>query len=226
MEKSTLKNMKVGREKLKNIWFFYKKQIIAGLVLLAVGAFLLIQCVARKSTDLLIYWAGPVYFSSDAEKKVDEAFEAIIPEKYAQSVGLVVTVIGDDPTVGMTDAEKQQYAYDYIGEKETLVDFKTRMRLPDTVICLLSPTCFEEAKNDGSLRPLSEVLTALPAAATEDGYGLRFGELPFYRSNSILKNFPADSILCIKSSSIFRTSDDYDRQIEAFKAIVAFSFEE
>ena len=227
MEKSTLKTMKFGKEKLKNIWFFYKKQIIAGALILIIGVFLFVQCAARRNDDLLIYWAGPVYFSSEAENKVGEAFEAVIPGEYAKSVGLVTTVIGDNIHVGATEEEKQQYAINYTKKQETLNDFKTRMRLPDTVICILSPACFEEAKSDtGTLRDLRELFPAHPDALTGGGYALLLSQLPFYKSNSILSNFPEDSLLCLKSSSILRSDSDYERQVEAFKSIVLFAFRE
>ena len=215
--------MKFGREKLKNIWFFYKKQIILGAILLIVGGFLLIQCVTRRNYDLNIYYAGDKYLTADAQKSLGEAFSVIIKDEHAQSVGFITTVIGDKISVAGTDEENQQYVMDYTGQKETMSDFKARMRLPDTVICLLSPACFSQACDDtGTLRNLTEILDVLPEGVVGGGYGVRLSALPFYRSNSILKVFDEDTVLCVKSTSIFRSSDEYERQIAAFLDIVNY----
>lgn len=224
MEKSTLKSMKFGKEKLRNIWFFYKWQIIAGILILAVCGGMLVQCVSKDDADIYIYWAGPTYFSGDAQKNVCEAFEAVIPDDCGETVGLVTTVFGSDISVGSTDKEKEQYVIDYTGKQESVSEFKNQMRLPNTVICILSPVCFDLAVKDGNtLRKLSEVFDKPVEGTTEDGFGILLSSLPFYESNSILKNFPLNSVLCLKSSSVFRSDGEYEKQVEAFRAIVLWS---
>lgn len=223
MERSTLKNMKFGKEKLKNIWFFYKKQIIAGGLALVVAVVMLVQCAAKEKKDVLVYWAGPVFFSQDAQKKICDAFDAVIDDQTAQKIGLVTTTFGDALKPGMTDEERQQYAIDYVGEKETLDDFKTRMRLPDTVICILSRECFELALEDrDTLRRLDTLDGVDRSLIGDDGYGVLLSSLDFYKSNSIFRNFPEDARLCLKAPSILRGNDDDERQVKAFLMILSF----
>lgn len=215
--------MKFGREKLKNVWFFYKKQIIALLLVLAVGTVMIVQCSANRKKDLMIYFAGPVYFSPEASQRVCEAFETVIGSDLTRGVGLVSTVIGENLTAGATDREKEQYVINYTKEKETMDSFKLRLRLPDTVVCILSPECYAEALKDGeSLRALGEVLDVLPDGVRAEDRGIPLSLLDFYKSNSILKNFPENCLLCLKSPSFVRSDSDYDRQVEAFCRIVRF----
>ena len=215
--------MKFGKEKLKNIWFFYKKQIIVGAVLFAMGVFLLVQCATRTTYDINVYYAGDKYLTSDAQRAAGEAFAAVIKEEHAKTVGFITTVIGDKISVAGTEEEHQQYAMDYTGQKETMSDFNTRMIMPDTVICLLSPTCFAQAsENTKTLRKLDEILDVLPEGTTENGYGVKLSSLPFYATNSILKAFPEGTVLCVKAPSFARSSDDYERQIAAFLDIVNY----
>ncbi|MBQ9468631.1 MAG: hypothetical protein IJU52_06465 [Clostridia bacterium] len=216
MERTTLKSMKFGKEKLKTFWSYYYKQIIAAALIAAVVTVMLVQCVTNKKAAVQIYFAGPVFFSADAQTKICEAFEVVT----AESVKMISTVYGKDPVAGMTDKEKEQYVIDYTGEKETLDEFKTRMRLPDTVICLLSRECFEMALRDtGTLRKLEGVDGAL---LTGDGYGVVFSALDFSGSNSILKTFPEDCVLCLKAPSVMRSDGEDALQVDAFYKIVNF----
>lgn len=226
MEQKTLKSMKFGKEKLKNIWFFYKWYILAGILLLALGVTLVVRCATKKEADLYIYWSGPVYFSGDAQKEVSRAFEAVIPDEAAKTVGMITTVYGADVRYASLPGANEQAGYDYAGKTATLQEFKNQMRLPNTVICLLSPTCFEEAARDGdTLRPLAEVLDVLPDGATANGYGIRLSSLPFYDSNTVLHQFPEDTVLCLKNVSDFRSRVNYEKAVEAFKALAEFGGE-
>lgn len=221
MEKSSLKNMKFGKEKLKNIWYFYKWYILAGAALLIVGVALIVQCASKKDADLYIYWAGPVYLQDNAQEGICEAFDAVVPDEYGKNIALITTVYGEN--VKVAGKEKEQVYYDYIGEKATLEEFKTQLRMPNTVICLLSPACFKAAVSDAeTLQKISEVLSETPDGLTENGYGIKLSSLPFYKSNSALSSFPEDTVLCVKSSSIFRISSDYEKALDAFRAICNF----
>ena len=223
MEKSTLKTMKFGREKLKNIWFFYKKQIIAGVLILAVLIFLLVQCIASKKDDMKIYVAGDVYLTSDAQKEVCKAFAAVIPDEYADSIGVISATVGESIVVKGTEDEKRQTYMDYTGQQQTMEQFKQQLRLPDSAICLLSPDCFATAAEDeGTLQMLDTVFDTLPEGTLENKLGIPLGSLPFGKSNAVLKDFDG-WILCIKSPSILRDDDEYARQIEAFKAVVEYA---
>lgn len=217
--------MKFGKEKIKTAWSYYKWRFVAGILLLAVLLFLVVQCANREKADLYIYWAGPVYFTPGAQDEVADSFEAVIPKEYAKTVGMITTIIGKDPDVAQAEGEFQE-AQNYVGKKETLQEFKYQMRLPDAVICILSPTCFDTASKDtGSLRPISDLAERYALNTTENGLGILLSDLPFYRSNPILKNFPANSVICVKAPSVFRSSDHYEKQLQAFEAILAFGAE-
>ena len=223
MEKSTLKNMKFGREKLKNIWFFYKKQIIAGALILAVLIFLLVQCIASRRDDMKIYIAGGIYLTSDAQKEVCDAFAAVIPDGSAKSIGLITSTVGESIAVKGTEKERQQTYMDYTGQKLTADEFKLHLRLPDSVICILDPDCFATAcADEGTLRRLDEIFDTLPEGILDNKLGISLNALPFYRGNSVLKDFDG-WILCLKSPSILRDDDEYARQVEAFKAVAEYA---
>ncbi len=226
MEKSGLKQMKFGKEKLKTIWYYYKWMLAACGALLVLFCALIFQCTARQNSDIYIYYAGPVYFPAEVQKEVSAAFEAVIPDECAKSVGMITTVIGSKIDVAETGKEEQG-VQNYVGQKETLQEFKNQMILPNSVICILSPTCFENSCGTAgalTLRSLEFLIDDLPdLTLTSNGYGIPLSALPFYKSNTVLKNFPADSILCLKSGSLLRDDSDYEQQIEAFKAILNFT---
>lgn len=233
MEKSTLKEMRFSREKLKNIWFYYKWHIIAVLFVLVAGSVLITQCVTKEDHKVYIYYAGSSYFSPEMQDKMEEAFEALISEDLADSVGFFYTKIGKiqnmeelKPDDGADD-DKQQDATDQMAEHDALLDFTARMHQKQTVICLLEPKYFEAAVEEGWLAPLSSCLEELPEDAGKSAYGIPLGSLPLYKSNSIFKELPEDTMLCftVEAPAIVRTGDPYELQKKVLAELVSFGQE-
>lgn len=233
MEKATLKEMKFSREKLKNIWFYYKWYIIAGLAVLIAGSALITQCATKEDHKVYIYYVGASYFSPEMQDKMEEAFEAVISEELSDSVGFFYTKIGKiqnldglKPDDGADD-DKQQDATDQMAEHDALLDFTARMHQKQTVICLLEPKYFDAAVEEGWLCPLSSCLAELPEGVGKGAYGIPVGSLPLYKSNSIFKNIPEDTMLCftVEAPAIVRTGDLYELQKQVLAELVTFGKE-
>ncbi len=232
MERSTLKNMKFGKEKLKTFWFYYKWYIVSGLILLVVATALITQCATKEDKDLYVYYAGPSYFSPEMQDKMEQALEVAVPDKLGETVGFYYTRLGK---IGnLPDGEKQedegkyQEGTDHLVEYEAIKDFSSRMHQPATVICLLAPKYYETAVEEGWLAPLSAVLEELPDEVDEKGYGVPVGALPLYDSNSVFKNIPEDTLLCftVEAPALVRTGTAYENQKLVFAELLNYGREE
>jgi hypothetical protein len=230
MEKTTVKGMKFSKEKLKNIWFYYKWYILAGIFMLVLGSLLITQCVTKEDHEVYVYYAGGSYFSPEMQDKMEDALYAVLPEDLTDSVGFFYTKIGkvqnmDDlkPGDGLDD-DKQQDATDALAYQQAVQDFTARMHQQQTVICLLEPEYFEVAVEEGWLSPLSSCLEDLPDGVKQSDYGIPLGSLPLYKSDSIFKNLPENTMLCftVEAPAIVRTGDRYELQKDVFEELVAF----
>lgn len=222
--------MKPGKAMLKNIWFYYKWYIIAGVIALVVGSMLITQCAAKEDHEVYIYYVGASYFSPQMQDQMEDAFEAVLPEGLTDSVGFFYTKIGKiqnmdelKPEDGV-DEDKLQDVTDHNAEYQAAMDFTSRMHQKQTVICLLEPKYFESAVEEGWLAPLSSCLEELPRGAETGAYGIPVGSLPLYKSNSVFKNIPEDTMLCftVEAPAIVRTGDLYELQKDVLAALVSF----
>ncbi|MBQ8235239.1 MAG: hypothetical protein IJZ37_00975 [Clostridia bacterium] len=234
MEKSTLKGMKFSKEKLQNIWFYYKWHIVIGIAVLLVGAALITQCASKEDHDVYIYYAGGAYFSPEKQDQMEDAFEVVIPDDLAKSVGFFYTRLGkiqniteEEGQEGAIPEEELQQGTDHQAEYDAQMDFTSRMHQQATVICLLDEKYFEGAVKEGWLAPLSSVMEDVPENAVK-GYGIPVGELPFYKSNSVFKNISPNALLCftVEAPVLVRTGDSYENQKTIFARLVNYEKEE
>lgn len=232
MERSTLKNMKFGKDKLKTFWFYYRWHILIGGVLLIIAAALITQCSTKEDKDFYVYYAGPSYFSPEMQDKMEQALAVAVPDELGKTVGFYYTRLGKIQNVeGQRPEEddgKYQEGTDHLAEYEAVKDFSSRMHQPATVICLLAPKYYETAVEEGWLAPLSAVTKDLPAEADQKGYGIPVGTLSLYDSNSVFKNVPEDTMLCFaaEAPALMRTGTSYENQKKVFAALLEFGNEE
>lgn len=222
--------MKFGKEKLKTIWFYYKKHIIIGVLVLATVIGLTAQCAGREEADLYIYYAGPVYFSSGAQGELCDAFEQVLPNELTFSVGMITTPIassGENIVISDSEYEKGDDQIEEIGGvyngsyNDAKADFEDRLRLSDASICILSPHCYEMAKKTEILRPVSELCEKLPEGSMADGYGVKLSELTVFQNDPLFKKFPDNAVLCLKVKTIMQTTKEYTRSEEVFSAWIS-----
>ena len=232
MEQNTLKNMKFGKEKLKTIWFYYKKHIIVGVLVLAAVIGLTAQCAGKEEADLYIYYAGPVYFSSGAQGELCDAFERVLPEELTLSVGMITTPIASSAeNILISDSEnekeedgdrKEEIGGVYNGSyNDAKADFEDRLRLSDASICILSPHCYEMATKTEILRPVSELCEELPEGSMADGYGVKLSALTAFQNDPLFKKFPDNAVLCLKVKTIMQTTKEYTCSEEIFSAWIS-----
>lgn len=185
-------------QKLENFWYHYKWHTILGTFFAVLIAVCAVQCAGRSEPDAMVMYAGRIKnmiipssdnreetmeddvmsedYNGDGEKKV-EFFQLIIP---------ISDVGGNyeyDDAVAQTNNQERQRMY-------------TEVATGTSVVYLLHPFLYDEVKDMGVLRPLSEVLDDVPEYAVDE-YGIPVSELIAYKRTN-LRYFPENCILCIR----------------------------
>ncbi len=211
--------------KLDSFWFHYKWVVIIGgffLIVLIVG---LVQIFSRTQIDAAVTFAGPAYISPNQCADIETELGKIIAEDYTGDGKTVVkfsnyTIYYENDLKGLNSSEidlsqnttnKSNYD-DYVSSGECSIYF-------------VGNELYKNFVSHNRLQSMSDIFGEnMPSGITEDGYGVRLGDLPIYQLDAF-KVMPADTYVCLAKSYVYGESskaDRYAEMIETFKAIVNF----
>ena len=211
--------------KLDNFWFHYKWVVIIGaffLVVLIVG---LVQIFNRTEIDAAVTFAGPAYISPNQCAEIETELGKIIPEDYTGDGNKTVklsnyTIYYENDLKGMDSSQidlsqnttnKSNYD-DYVSSGECSIYF-------------VGAELYKNFVTHDRLQSMSDLFgETLPFGTTEDGYGVRLGDLPIYELDAF-RVLPADMYICLTKPYIYGESskeDTYAQMMECYKAIINF----
>ena len=210
---------------LDNFWYHYKWVVIVGaffLIVLIVG---LVQIFNRTQIDAAVTFAGPAYISPNQCAAIETELGKIIPEDYTGDGKKIVkfsnyTVYYENDLKGIDASQidlsqnttnKSNYD-DYVSSGECSIYF-------------VGVELYKNLVARGRLQSMSDLFGEdLPEGITEDGYGVRLGDLPIYEL-AAFNVIPADTYICLTKPYIYGESskeNTYAQMIECYKAIINF----
>ena len=184
-------------QKLDNYWYHYKWHTLFGIFAFILAAVCITQCASQTEPDAMVMYVGKIKNVLVPEKDSrDATLEDIMKEdyngdgeKHVQVFQLIIPIAETNGEYSYTDAQ----APTNLSERQRM---HTEIATGSSVVYLLHPFIYEEVKELGVLRPLSEVLGYTPEDATDE-YGIAISELNASRMTN-LHYYPEDSILCIR----------------------------
>lgn len=200
------------------IWEYYKWPIlIVGIIVIGVLIGIR-QAAGSANPDLAITYVGPFYLSADNQEELKNDFAALSGDvkgdyngdgEYRLSLlDLTITYV--------LDADAKVHVYDE--QNSVFTRFQTELRAGDTMLYFLDKRYYLEAKNEGILQPLKDVLTESETKLSFDGYGIYIGDLNAYDRAGISR-MPAGTVLCLRRSPD-RDALKYGRTIENWESHV------
>ena len=215
-------------QKLENYWYHYKWHTLFGIFMVIIFGVCITQCASKTEPDAMVLYAGRLKnMITPSEDYREPSFESILDEDYngdgekiAEVFQLIIPIaeIGgeyelDDKAAQTNNSEYQR--------------FYTEIATGNCVIYMLHPLLYEDVKEKGILRPLSEVLDEVPDYAVDE-YGIPISELIAYRRTA-LRYYPEDCIICIrherKKGSGAITYDDpemYENCVKFFNDVIEY----
>ncbi len=211
--------------KLDNFWYHYKWVVIVGAFFLVVLIIGLVQIFSRTENDVAVTFAGPAYMSPNQCADIETELGKIIPEDYTGDGKKIVkfsnyTIYYENDLEGLNSSEidlsqnttnKSNYD-DYVSSGECSIYF-------------VGVELYKNFVARERLQSMSDLFGEnKPVGITEDGYGVRLGDLPIYELDAF-KVMPADTYVCLTKPYIYGESskeDTYAAMMECYKAIVNF----
>lgn len=220
---------------LENYWYHYKWTTIVAVFLvlvIGIGAF---QMCSKEHYDIDILYTGPAILSEDQKRDLASAFASIMPGEYnddGKKTVMIndVTVLSDEQIAekeAEAKAESDRLYYDYEARENAISQVTTLITTGETVICLMDDYMYQKYKSEEAFVPLAELLEEVPEKALDE-YSVYLMDTPFGQHFSACMALPADTILCIRKSSVFASGNksaekQYQLNIETFKRLFTFS---
>ena len=207
---------------LDNFWYHYKwpTMIIAFFVI--VGSVCIYQMVNRTAYDAHFIYAGSYRFDGNGEKSINLQDYQIYSEEEAESEKAELQ------SQAAAEGEKPDYYFNTQFNKQELDNMNSFLMNGECSVCLISPYLFEMLCESERVRPLAEVYgkDTIPETATDNGYGIRFGETDLYRYHPEAQVLPDHLVLCIMYPLINTDEYTYQCSTELFRAMADYDVAE
>lgn len=222
---------------LDNYWYHYKwPTLIAAFFLVAFLVMGLQMCSSEK-TDVYIIYAGPYGFegsaAADFASEVNTVANAGRDKKLSCDTVDFYILSEEQINAEKAAAEEKGEVYYYNSQffAEEKRKFEQLILAGEYSICLLDPAIYENVKESGGFRALSEVFETIPDAAFDE-YGIRLADTGFARYFTNASGLPEDTVLCLRRESTMsflnrsRAEEQYALYVEVFKKIAEFKIPE
>lgn len=221
-------------KKADNFWFYNKWKIIVGAFVALVLGICIWQSCSKESYDTTIMYAGPYqdFNAKETFSGIQSALGVAIPSDYdgngEKNCDIAVLIIYSDEQIKEFRAEAASESRKIIVNTEMntqeLQKFDQLILAGEYSVCLLDPTLYQRVHSAGGFRKLSDVLGYTPECANDE-YSVRFMDTEFARYFGAFKNMPADTLLCLRTQSVFggKNADaKYEVSQEFFKKMIEF----
>mgnify|MGYP007111698172 CR=1 FL=1 len=221
---------------LDNYWYHYKWPMVVVCFFLIVGLICGLQMCNRENEDLILLYSGSAALSAQEVSDICEIIAGIVNEdfdgdgnkKFAMSKYNVLSEEQIREEKKKTDASGNPIFVDTSYYSSQASSYYTYIQTGESSVAFLEPWLYESLIEDpekARLQKLSDVLGYVPDSAYGE-YGIRLGDTDLYRDYGVIRNMPADTVICLfqplwkggKSSK----EEFYAREKKTFIAIVEY----
>ena len=207
-------------KKWENIWYYHKWHIILGALAVVVLIVTLVQCSNNgKGNDGHYVYAGGHSVLSETRRDIENTMSLFAVDSNGD--GKLILAMGNYAIY--TQEQINSYRDDERGHVAQMSydnrkAFDQEILSGDAAICFLSPELFETVAKEGAFIPVSGYAVTVPEGAELVSYG---GVAYGVRLSSLavgaypgLSSLPADTVLCVRTKSVFGRGEIYDANLE------------
>ncbi len=212
---------------LENFWYHYKWHTVIAAFLLIVAVVCIAQSCTKEKSDIAVIYAGPVYLDGEKTANIRTSLSQNLPKDSfgdeAVANALSYLIMSEEQIKEAEKGLNPDGSPVYIDRAfivEQQETFDSLLATDKSSILLLDPYLFNMlGGNADSVRlcELSDVLGYTPEGAVSR-FGIRLGDTSIYNTNPALQVLPADTVLCVHVKRYLQKEEDYQKEVEAFKA--------
>lgn len=221
---------------LDNYWYHYKWPTIVISFFIIVGLVCGLQTCNKEKEDLILLYSGSAALTpGDADNIckvisgiVNEDFDGDGNKNFSMSKYNVLSEEQIREEKKKTDASGNPIFVDTSYYSAESAAYYRYIQTGESSVAFLEPWLYEALIADpenARLQKVSDILGYVPDSACGE-YGIRLGNTELYRDFGVMRNMPADTVICLfkplwkggKSSK----EEFYDREKKTFIAIVEY----
>lgn len=189
-------------EKLENFWFYYKVHVIVILFVVLVLTVCIVQSCSREAEDVLVLYAGPATFTSEAFEKVKDEISTAVTADYDgdgnKRAGFVTYNVLSEEQIKELETTLNRSYY-----SEQYQIYSQYITSGECAVFLLDQWLYEAliSQDVNILKPLSEVFAIVPDYAVGE-YGIKLSETALYKNSEYLSQLPSDTVLCLSKPMV------------------------
>jgi len=223
---------------VENFWFYHKWHLLIALIAVVLVFIVVDQITVREKDDIVILTAGPYKPSATQTVAIRDALASVIPSDFNGDGEKIVTVAHTEVYSKEQILEYQEQYKQENGESaiinssmnaENLKGFHNLIMAGEYSVCIIDEWLYEDVREAGGFRPLSELFPEGVPQGAVDEYAVRFKDTAFARSFDCFKGFPDSTLICLRTQGVVSSllnkgssSEAYLQAEETFKAILDF----
>jgi hypothetical protein len=206
-----------------NFWYHYKWPSIIVCFFVIVFAVCTLQMCNKQSYDISIVYAGPYNVDSKKSNDIKSVFDFTIPEDFdgngSKSAQLVSYLIFTQEQIEKIEEKGEEYIdRSYVAnESKNFFNYVST----EAGICFIDPSLYQTLKESDRLISITDTVGFAPEGLIDD-YGVRLSETELYEEYAILRELPADTVVCMLRKQLSKKQAVYDEELATFKAILAY----
>lgn len=232
-----------AESKWENFWYYNKWKVIIGAffaVLIGVTAY---QILTKESMDINVMYAGPGYLNAVQVDSVRSALRSISEDyngdgKIGAELSMLTCLTEEqiEERHQQALAESRAFVINRNANTENIKQFNNEIGYGESVIYMIDPSLYERVHEVGGFMLLEDIFTEEELRDVElyDSCGIILGSLKFSEVNSVFRELPPDTVLCIRKltamSSAFKNKSKaearHNGNIDAFRNIVLYEYPE
>lgn len=189
------------KRKYDNFWYHYKFAVIFGIAILVFVIFCIAQCSGRKQGDANVAYIGATEISREHYENLQRALNELLGEDFNGDGDIYVEFTH---FLYMTQYQiETARAMGRAVDMQSMITVQTQINLEfaagNIVIFFIDPEVYREfLGRAGLFMPLEDALGYYPENAN-DVFTLRLGNLPCWEYYEGLNDFPAGTVVAVKS---------------------------
>ena len=89
-------------------------------------------------------------------------------------------------------------------------------------ICFLDPSLYQTLKDSDRLVSVTATLGYSPEGLIDDN-GVRLSETEIYKEYAVIREMPADTVVCMLRKQLTKKENAYSAELETFKALLSYN---
>lgn len=221
---------------LDNYWYHYKWHTVVIAFFAVVVLICTLQMCGKEQEDLVLLYSGSAGLTGQQAEDICTVIENVVDKDFdgdgVKNIGISKYHVLSEEQIREEKEKKDEDGNPIFVDTNYYTsqtsNYYHYIQTGESSVAFLDPWLYEALISDPEnvrLQKLTDVLGYLPENAVGE-YGVRLGDTALYDEYGVIRNMPADTVVCLLRPVIIGGNSSkpeyYERETFTFKAIVEY----